>query len=328
MLDARDGESHLIRPASTQPTRASAATVDQDCLLRLLDASELDYHDGFRRYCFPGPRFVLPMTEPLAESSPATDDTVWHYMRLPRLLTWLGEKQLYLTLLELFAADDPYETSVPRGQSEAELPLLSGGEFNWMESWKDGQFQWSPIPPWEGKAIKVARLRRALLRSAHASCWQVGEESEAMWRLYAPGNDGVAIRSTLAKIQAAQRRDLRPLSPICYIDFNRDKFTFEEREVPVHLAMHKRTAFKHEHEARMLMASEVNYRKACEDPTFSLPDRIAIPWDFDGTVDEIVLSPRCPPDDQSRYTAAIASQAPELKERIRSSVLARPPSWS
>lgn len=268
------------------------------------------------------------MTEPLAESSPTTCDTVWHYMPLPWLLTWLTEKQIYLTLLARFAGDDPYETSVPRGQSDAELPLLVGGIMNWQETWGNGIHQWGAISSWEDKSMRVARLRKALLRSAHASCWQVGGESEAMWRLYAPGDDGVAIRSTVAKIRAVQRPDLRPLEPIHYIDFKRDKFVFQEPSVPLHLAMHKRLAFEYEKEARMLVATEASYRKACEDPTFSLPDRLAITWDFDGTVDEIVLSPRCPPGAQLEHAAAIASHAPELKDRIRSSSLARPPSWS
>jgi hypothetical protein len=266
------------------------------------------------------------MATHLAESESAHDDTVWHYMQLPWLLVWLSEKQLYLTLLAHFATDDPYETSVPRGQSEVDLPTLTGGVANWKETWRRGQFHWAQT--WEGKAMQVARMRRALLRSAHASCWQIGDESEAMWRLYANGGDGVAIRSTLDKVRAVRVGNLRPLEPIKYIDFSKDKFAFEEKEVPLHLAMHKRDAFQHEKEARMLLAKPADYREACDTETFILSDRVAIPWDFEGTIEEIVLSPRCPRDAQTGFAAAITSKSSELGARVRTSKLARPPSWS
>jgi hypothetical protein len=68
--------------------------------------------------------------------------------------------------------------------------------------------------------------RRALTRSAQASCWTAGPESEALWRLYCEddgvhGKDGlrgqgVAVRSMLCKVEASVAALDLIVSPINY----------------------------------------------------------------------------------------------------------------
>jgi hypothetical protein len=59
--------------------------------------------------------------------------------------------------------------------------------------------------PW----IRITRLRRARTRSAHASCWSMGAESEPLWRAYCA--DG-GCRGTSRSIQRPSPQLLRDAS--------------------------------------------------------------------------------------------------------------------
>ena len=62
--------------------------------------------------------------------------------------------------------------------------------------------------------------RRAATRSAHASCWILGPESEAMWRLYCEDEGerghGVALRTSMGKLDASITGSDLYVSPIRY----------------------------------------------------------------------------------------------------------------
>ena len=49
----------------------------------------------------------------------------------------------------------------------------------------------------------MTRLRRAKTRSTYACCWAAGHESEALWRLYCKPPEGVAMRTTLEKLETS-----------------------------------------------------------------------------------------------------------------------------
>jgi hypothetical protein len=99
--------------------------------------------------------------------------------------------------------------------------------------------------PW----IRITRLRRARTRSAHASCWSAGDESELLWRLYDDGSQGVgvALRTTLTRLEASVAAPDVYVSPITYLRYHEiPKFADE-----MHALMHKRHGF----DAKMCIAA-------------------------------------------------------------------------
>jgi hypothetical protein len=58
---------------------------------------------------------------------------------------------------------------------------------------------------------KVRAYTLALRSSTYVSCWSQGPESEAMWRLYSDGHEGVAMVTTLDKLRKSLARMQTPL---------------------------------------------------------------------------------------------------------------------
>ena len=259
--------------------------------------------------------------KPLPRSIPDATE-VWRYLPLGRLLTAIKTRQLPLTILASYSKDDPYETSVPDVvvQSDCQIifqdpPLVHCDEFETRPGYSaDDSYQ------------KLKARRRALLRSAHASCWRWGEdESEAMWRIYDPCGSKVAIRSTFEKLQASIEDACTVVSEVAYIDYKARNFLRYEHEYDP--ALHKRNAFLHEQEARVLRFSEDDFKRAGADEAHRAPDHVYIDWDPEMVVDRIVLNPRCADWSLEMVTGAIEKLSATLAKAVRSSDLAEPPGW-
>src|SRR5262249_17692119 len=117
---------------------------------------------------------------PLPEQTP-----VWRYLNLSGVIATVKTRKLRLTRLDTFR--DRFEGSVPKKQMEVQDVLFMGAGsrrqmMNSVSRHYPGMAR-TP-PPDEDSWARITRLRRAQTRSAHASCWSHGEESEALWRLY------------------------------------------------------------------------------------------------------------------------------------------------
>jgi hypothetical protein len=80
----------------------------------------------------------------------------------------------------------------------------------------------------------MTRLRRAMTRAAHASCWARGEESEALWRLYCEGDHirglGVVLRTTLEKLETSFVAHDLYVSPVIYRPYHLGPAFTDERD--------------------------------------------------------------------------------------------------
>jgi hypothetical protein len=114
---------------------------------------------------------------------------VMRYMSLAQLVSLLVRRSLPLTRVDRFP--DRFEGSVPKRQVDDQLPLFSGSAMFFAQV---GQGEW--VPARKDMFAEVARWRRAMTRSAHASCWRYGPEAEGMWRLYCGDREGVVLNTT------------------------------------------------------------------------------------------------------------------------------------
>ena len=81
-----------------------------------------------------------------------------------------------------------------------------------------------------------------------------------MWRLYCPGEDGVAIRTAFAKLRDSVNDPHTCVSEVKYFDYRTGQFLRHIHDWDP--AFHKRIAFKHEQEVRVLRHDVADWRQA------------------------------------------------------------------
>ena len=251
------------------------------------------------------------------------------YTTLHALVHMLRIRQLRLTRVDKFL--DPFEGSVPKQQIDDQLPLFSSRNAVQMMS-VAAHYPGMSMPPrrnidpWTEMTLR----RRAKTRSAHASCWTAGDESEAMWRLYCRDcgveGQGVALQSTLGKVEASVSPHDLFVSPIRYRHYHEGD-AFNDELDPF---MHKRLGFAYEGEVRLLKYDERHYLNLAaallnDDPNRAtppeLPEHIFIDWLPAIVIERITISPYADEGYEKRVKDQIESIDPSLVERVELSVL-------
>jgi hypothetical protein len=262
---------------------------------------------------------------------------VWRYLRFGGFISALRARKLRLTLLETYAmpdektgfASDPYEASVPESVKQSDCQII-----NQMDPMGDEEpltvFDEDNSP--HRRMASVEFRRRNVLKAVYVSCWRQGKESEAMWHLYCPekpdmgvNETGIALLSTYSKLERSICRPGTMVSPIEYIDYQNGQFARHSH--PYDQALHKRDAFIHEQEVRVLHFNAEQYGRACAEPNFVAPPDDQIAWDASEVLDKIVLSPRCSQERLAEVRAAVHEVAPALAQKVVLSSLAEPPRY-
>ncbi len=225
--------------------------------------------------CFPQP------------AHPATP--VWHYMDLGKLVWLLDRQRLHFSRLDLL--EDPHEGALTR-RTAAEVDALAHG----------------PDP---AAAADLVRFFRQARQSTYSNSWYLGEhESEAMWRLYCPGAEGVALQTRYAGlVETAASHPALFVGCVRYIDYEREVFPEPNVYYP---AMHKRIAFEHEREVRLVTCLDAHL--APDAPPG--PPGIEIEWAPAQYVETLYIDPYAPGFFAEAVRAVVRCLAPALEPRI------------
>ena len=254
-----------------------------------------------------------------------SDDTpVWRYLTLSAVIATIKTRHLRLTRVDRFR--DPFEGSVPKTQIEDQIPLFIGAAsrrtmMNSVAAHYPGMAR--SMPPDEDPWIRITRLRRARTRSSHASCWSAGDESEALWRLYCADDGcqgvGVALRTTLARLEASVAAHNLYVSPITYLPYHEAPAFTDEMDS----LLHKRHGFAAERELRLLKFDEAHFSALVpKDASVSeLPEHIYVDWVLSDVIDEIIVSPYADVNYEDLVRHAINAIDPNLANRVVLSVL-------
>jgi hypothetical protein len=269
----------------------------------------------------------MPMYKNRVPMDPATE--LRRYITLDALVQTLQDRQLRLTRLDTF--QDPFEGSVPKRQIDDQVPIFSSRNMDQMRSVAAyyPSLSMPPRPSLESWTEMTLR-RRAKTRSAHASCWRAGPEWEVMWRLYCradgPEGVGVALQSTLGKIEESVASHDLFVSPIRYRYFHEGD-AFDDELDPF---MHKRMAFAHELEVRLLKYNHSHYIMLAdafmraESPTATpsdLPEHIYLEWPLAAVIETIMISPYAHESYEKQVRDAVASIDPSMVDRLKLSPL-------
>jgi len=192
------------------------------------------------------------------------DTPVWRYQTLDAVVATIKTRQLRLTRVDRFE-DDPFEGSVPNAQIDQQTVLFIGAESRrtMMERVMPhhyADFAKSLPPDFEDSWTRMTRLRRAKTRSAHASCWATGQESDLLWRLYAKEDGrrqgvGVAFQTTVARLEASVSVHDIYVSPVRYIRYHEAPPFTDEMDA----LLHKRHSFESERELRLLKLDQAHF---------------------------------------------------------------------
>ena len=257
---------------------------------------------------------------PVYKKRPAMsgDTPVWRYLTLGAVVETLKTGRLRLTRVDKF--QDPFEGSVPKQQIEDQTVLFIGAAsrramMNSVAAHYPGMARQEP--PDEDPWLRMTRLRRARTRSAHASCWLAGHEAEALWRLYCTDNCrpglGVALRTTLARLEASVAGHDFYVSPITYRPYHEGPAFTDEMDS----LLHKRRGFDAERELRILKFDEAHFGALAQKASVpELPEHIYVDWALGDTIQEIAISPYADKNYENSVRVAINAADPTLADRV------------
>lgn len=207
---------------------------------------------------------------PIFRNQPTDEAKLWRYLSFAKFASLLQSRCLHFTLVDKF--DDHFEGVWPK----SDLRLLNSLKgFN--------------IPAF------TEQMKRSVVA---ASCWvESSHESAAMWRLYAPAQEGIAITTTFKKlnavvVEAAKEAEVVGMAGagrVQYFDHLNEGLIAQLQTgdpLPNTLVpfMIKNLSYEHEHETRALLLAQPDKFEIRENGC----DLPITPSDF---IDRIFTSP-------------------------------------
>jgi hypothetical protein len=157
---------------------------------------------------------------------PAPETIVWKYLDLSKFLDLLLCKQLFMSRSDKF--EDQYEGTFSEPTFE-EIKKISGDNADFLDYYK---------------------MHR---ENVVISSWHINEyESYAMWQIFTKNQEGIAIQSTIGRLQEAlvpENRYEQHIGEVKYIDYKKEYIPFDNNFFPF---LFKRKSFQYEREVRII----------------------------------------------------------------------------
>ena len=232
--------------------------------------------------------------------TPPDDTVIWRYLEFWKVVHLLVESKLW------FARGDTLADN-----REGSLPLLNAYEVDAERA--------------DAKPFEKGLLDRYFIRNrtiTYLNCWHIGaHESAAMWDLYIPGHDGVAIRSTVGRLKqafATARPDVF-IGLVNYIDYRTQRM---EQAIGIPGPFYfKHTSYAYENELR---AAIIQGHTSVTVDEWMREGGLEIEVALSDLIESIVISPRATPGfsvvlrtTANRLRSAVTISDSELTEEPR-----------
>jgi hypothetical protein len=190
---------------------------------------------------------------------PANPDTiVWKYLDLSKFLDLLLSRKLFMSRSDKF--EDQYEGTFSEPTYE-EIKKLSENNPEFLKYYKTHR-------------EKVV-----------VSSWHINEyESFAMWQIFTQNSEGLAIQSTIGRLQEALEVETnfkQFIGEVNYIDYKKEYIPFDDMFFPF---LFKRKSFQYEREVRIL--SDLSEQE------IKINDGLKIDVDITQLIEKIYIHPK------------------------------------
>ena len=157
---------------------------------------------------------------------PHPDTIVWKYLDLSKFLDMLLCRQLFMSRSDKF--EDQYEGTFSEPTFE-EIRKISVNQPEFLDYYKTHR------------------------KNVVISSWHINEyESFAMWQIFTKNKEGLAIQSTIGRLQQAmapEKRFEQYIGGVKYIDYKKEYIPFDNTFFPF---LFKRKSFQYEREVRIV----------------------------------------------------------------------------
>jgi hypothetical protein len=187
-----------------------------------------------------------------------SDTIVWKYLDLSKFLDLLLSQKLFMSRSDKF--EDQYEGtfSEPTFEEIKKLSINNPDFLNYYKTHRE----------------KVA-----------ISSWHINEyESFAMWQIFTQNSEGLAIQSTVKRLQDAlipEKNYKQYIGEVNYIDYKKEYIPFDDMFFPF---LFKRKSFQYEREVRII--TDV------ADSKIKLNDGLKINVDISQLIEKIYIHPK------------------------------------
>lgn len=183
---------------------------------------------------------------------------VWKYLDLSKFLDLLLSQKLFMSRSDKF--EDQYEGtfSEPTFEEIKKLAINNPEFLNYYKTHRE----------------KVA-----------ISSWHINEyESFAMWQIFTQNSEGLAIQSTIGRLQEALKPETnfnQYIGEVNYIDYKKEYIPFDDLFFPF---LFKRKSFQYEREVRII--SDISESK------LKINDGLKINVDINQLIEKIYIHPK------------------------------------
>ena len=186
------------------------------------------------------------------------DTIVWKYLDLSKFLDLLLSQKLFMSRSDKF--EDQYEGTFSEPTFE-EIKKLSENNPDFLDYYKS-------------KREKVI-----------ISSWHINEyESFAMWQIFTQNSEGLAIQSTVKRLQNAlepEKNYDQFIGEVNYIDYKKEYIPFNDTFFPF---LFKRKSFQYEREVRIISDVSSN--------DITINDGLKINVDINQLIEKIYIHPK------------------------------------
>jgi hypothetical protein len=186
------------------------------------------------------------------------DTVVWKYLDLSKFLDLLLSQKLFMSRSDKF--EDQYEGTFSEPTYE-EIKKIAENNPEFLQNYKSHR-------------EKVA-----------ISSWHINEyESFAMWQIFTQNSEGLAIQSTIGRLQNAvisEKKFEQYIGEVNYIDYKKEYIPFDDVFFPF---LFKRKSFQYEREVRII--SDVT------QSNIKLNDGLKINVDINQLIEKIYIHPK------------------------------------
>lgn len=191
-------------------------------------------------------------------SIPDPDTVVWKYLDLSKFLDLLMSQKLFMSRSDKF--EDQYEGTFSEPTFE-EIKKIAENNPEFLDVYKTQR------------------------KNVIISSWHINEyESFAMWQIFTQNSEGLAIQSTIGRIQESlhlENQFEQHIGKVNYIDYKKEYIPFDDEFFPF---LFKRKSFQYEREVRII--------SNLSSHNLSINEGIKIDVDINKLIEKIYIHPK------------------------------------